>query len=98
MLPLKSTLELNVTDEASASSGLGKVIDQYLKAYFQDHGDLVPTTGLYALILKEIERPLLTTTLKHVQGNQVKAAQILGIHRNTLRKKIQELGLHTQLT
>lgn len=91
MQPLKSFPKSPSTNEPVP--GLGKVVEHYLETYFQSHGDLFPTTGLYERILKEVERPLLTNTLKRVQGNQVKAAEILGIHRNTLRKKIQELDL-----
>jgi two-component system, NtrC family, nitrogen regulation response regulator GlnG len=75
------------------SFGLAQVVESYLEAYFKDHGDLLPATGLYERILREVEKPLLLETLKLVHGNQVKAAEILGIHRNTLRKKIQELRL-----
>ena len=91
MQTLKKVTPSPVSQETP--SGLGGMIEQYLAAYFRDHGDLVPTTGLYERILREVERPLLKNTLNHVQGNQVKASEILGIHRNTLRKKIQELGL-----
>lgn len=50
-------------------------------------------TGLYHLLLAEFERPLLTVTLEETRGNQVAAARLLGINRNTLRKKISELEI-----
>ena len=49
--------------------------------------------NLYALLLKEIERPLISLTLKETNGNQIQAALILGVNRNTLRKKIKELKI-----
>lgn len=50
-------------------------------------------TGLYHMLLSEFERPLITITLEETRGNQVAAARLLGINRNTLRKKISELGI-----
>ncbi|MGL5784060.1 MAG: helix-turn-helix domain-containing protein [Alphaproteobacteria bacterium] len=73
------------------SFGLAQMVENYLATYFKDHGELLPANGLYERILREIEKPLLLETLKLVQGNQVKASEILGIHRNTLRKKMQNL-------
>jgi two-component system nitrogen regulation response regulator GlnG len=51
------------------------------------------TGDIYNLVLKQIERPLIRFVLEKTRGNQVKGADILGINRNTLRKKIQELGI-----
>lgn len=48
---------------------------------------------LYKLILAEVERPLIEHTLKRTEGNQLKAAKILGINRNTMRSKIKKLGI-----
>jgi two-component system nitrogen regulation response regulator GlnG len=53
----------------------------------------VPPAGLYDRVLHEVERPLISLTLAATRGNQVRAAEILGLNRNTLRKKIQDLGL-----
>ncbi|MBC7768394.1 MAG: sigma 54-interacting transcriptional regulator [Phycisphaerales bacterium] len=55
----------------------------------------LPVTGLYDRILAEVERPLITQALSATRGNQIKAAVVLGINRNTLRKKIQALGIRT---
>jgi two-component system nitrogen regulation response regulator GlnG len=51
--------------------------------------------GLYDRLLAEVERPLIVQTLSATRGNQIRAAAILGINRNTLRKKIQTLGIRT---
>jgi len=48
---------------------------------------------LYQLVLSEVEKPLLDTVLRHTQGNQTRAADLLGINRGTLRKKLKEYGL-----
>ncbi len=55
----------------------------------------LPAQGLYDRFLQEVERPLIVQTLQATRGNQIKAAAVLGINRNTLRKKIQSLGLRT---
>ena len=66
----------------------------HLEQYFAAHsGDRLPPPGLYDRILPLIEKPLIEMTLAATGGNQVKAAQVLGINRNTLRKKIAELGI-----
>jgi two-component system nitrogen regulation response regulator GlnG len=49
--------------------------------------------NLYSLVIERVERPLIELTLKTTRGNQIRAAQILGINRNTLRKKIAELNI-----
>lgn len=64
-------------------------LESYLTALKGDK----PAAGLYDHIIREVEKPLLTIALKITNNNKVKAAQILGINRNTLRKKLQILGL-----
>ena len=53
----------------------------------------MPAAGLYDRVLREVERPLILLTLSATRGNQIKAAQLLGLNRNTLRKKIRELDI-----
>jgi len=55
--------------------------------------DGLESTGLYALVLTEVEKPLFEATLKHAGYNQTKTAQILGISRSTLRKKLEQYDL-----
>lgn len=50
-------------------------------------------TGLFALVMREVEAPLLESVLRHAEGNQTRAAEILGINRGTLRKKLKLYGL-----
>ena len=60
-----------------------------LEAYFRDLRDVEPT-AMYDMILKVVERPLFETVMKHAEGNQSRAAEWLGINRNTLRRKLVE--------
>lgn len=78
---------------AAANESLGESVERHLRAYFEAHGDSLPPSGLHDQILREVERPLITLTLSATRGNQVKAADLLGLNRNTLRKKIRELGI-----
>jgi two-component system nitrogen regulation response regulator GlnG len=64
-----------------------------LREYFAAHNGGLPPTGLYDRVLREVERPLIRLTLGATRGNQLKAAQLLGLNRNTLRKKIRELDI-----
>jgi two-component system nitrogen regulation response regulator GlnG len=75
------------------NAGLSGAVESFLQIYFAAHDGDLPTTGLYERVMQEVERPLLKTTLIAVMGNQKKAAEILGINRNTLRKKLIELGI-----
>jgi two-component system nitrogen regulation response regulator GlnG len=75
---------------------LSEVTTRYLKHYFDLHGDILPPEGLYARIMNEVERPLIEETLKRMKGNQVRVAKILGINRNTLRRRIQDLNISLQ--
>ncbi len=69
-------------------------VEEHLRRYFDQHGDSLPPDGLYNRILKEIELPLLALSLSATRGNQVRTAELLGINRNTLRKKIKDLDIH----
>ena len=75
------------------SKGLAGVVEEFLLNYFEAHEGVLPTPGLYERIVREVERPLLIIMLKQVSCNQKKAAEILGINRNTLRKKLDELQI-----
>jgi two-component system nitrogen regulation response regulator GlnG len=76
------------TDEPLASS-----VERTLNRIFSTHGDDLPPPGLYERLLREVERPLFSMSLAATRGNQIKAAHLLGINRNTLRKKIRELDI-----
>ena len=63
-----------------------------LDTYFNELGD-TETQNLHAMVVAEVEKPLLEVVLKRTGGNQLRAARILGINRNTLRKKLDLYGL-----
>ena len=69
------------------------LVERHLQSYFAVQPDGVPPAGLYDRVLEEIEAPLIRLTLGATRGNQVRAAEILGLNRNTLRKKINDLGI-----
>ena len=75
---------------------LGQAVEQHLKQYFVQFGGGLPPAGLYDRIVAEVERPLLIATLQAVRGNQLRAADLLGINRNTLRKKLSDLGIEAK--
>jgi nitrogen regulation protein NR(I) len=75
------------------ADGLGGSVERHLRAYFGIHGDTLPAAGLFDRVIREIERPLIMLTLEATRGNQIRAAEVLGLNRNTLRKKIRELNI-----
>jgi two-component system nitrogen regulation response regulator GlnG len=72
---------------------LSASVARHLKRYFDLHGGVLPPPGLYARILREVEAPLIEIALDATGGNQAKCADLLGINRNTLRKKITDLDI-----
>ncbi|MFV0384158.1 response regulator [Paracoccus sp. (in: a-proteobacteria)] len=77
----------------AANTRLSDTVEAHLQRYFDLHGDALPPPGLYDRILREIERPLLQVALDATGGNQLRCADLLGINRNTLRKKLTELNI-----
>ena len=72
---------------------LVQAVERHLRAYFASHKDGLPSPGVHDRIIREIERPLIQLTLAATRGNQIRAAHVLGLNRNTLRKKIRELEI-----
>jgi two-component system nitrogen regulation response regulator GlnG len=85
----------NIVEQALPvkEANLSDSFSQHIERYFAAAGHASPVPGLHARILAEIEKPLIIETLYHTAGNQIKAAHILGLNRNTLRKKIKELNI-----
>lgn len=81
------------TNDDGASGGLSHSVEMHLKSYFDAHNNSLPAAGLYDRVLREVERPLIALTLEATNGNQIKASDVLGVNRNTLRKKIRELDI-----
>lgn len=75
------------TEKLSAS------VARHMRRYFDLHGAMLPPPGLYARILREVEAPLIEIALDATGGNQIRCAELLGINRNTLRKKINDLDI-----
>jgi len=71
---------------------LKQVVKDTLRNYFSNIGSEQPV-DFYSILLEEIERPLLEVLINHTHYNQVKMANILGISRGTLRKKLKQYGL-----
>ncbi|MDQ7775503.1 sigma-54-dependent transcriptional regulator [Paracoccus aminovorans] len=76
-----------------ATMRLAQSVEMHLQRYFDLHGDDLPPPGLYDRILREIEKPLLEIALDATGGNQLRCADLLGINRNTLRKKLTDLNI-----
>ena len=102
----KTVVEMEIWPTAIVGEGTGVLsngsvsgdnisasMELHLARYFQAHGNNLPPDGLYDRVLREVERPLIQLCLAATRGNQIKAAQLLGLNRNTLRKKIRELDI-----
>ena len=79
--------------EGPTGEGLAAAVERHIKGYFAAHNGVLPAAGLYDRVLREVERPLILLTLGATRGNQIRAAHLLGLNRNTLRKKIRELDI-----
>jgi len=86
--------ERSRTATPDAAVGLAAAVELHLAQYLGVFGSDLPPDGLYERILTEIERPLLRLALAATRGNQIRAARLLGINRNTLRKKLTQRGIH----
>jgi two-component system nitrogen regulation response regulator GlnG len=101
VLTLQSVEEALRADRAQArpetlvedARGLAKSVEAHLSRYFDTFGDQLPPDGLYDRVLAEVEKPLLLLGLAATRGNQIRTARLLGINRNTLRKKLNERGI-----
>jgi two-component system nitrogen regulation response regulator GlnG len=81
------------TSESNGGDDLASAVDRHLVQYFNAFKDTLPPPGLYHRILREIEGPLIGAALAATRGNQIRAAELLGLNRNTLRKKVRDLDL-----
>ena len=90
---LENQPEMEAPFGKAGTEKLSSDIERHLRRYFDLHGNILPPVGLYNRILKELEIPLIGVSLEATGGNQAKCADLLGINRNTLRKKISELDI-----
>ncbi len=79
-------------ESSSTKETINESVKEALRAYLVDL-DGHKISNLYQMVISEVERPLLETVLRHTRGNQTQAAEILGINRGTLRKKLRLHGL-----
>lgn len=75
-------------------AGLEELVASRLRVLFRSSGDAL-AGNVYEQVIQRVERPLLTLALEHTGGNQLRAAELLGLNRNTLRKKIASLGIYS---
>ena len=75
------------------NQSVGDVIEAYLRRFYKDADSMETERGVYARVIREAEKRLLSVTLDVTNGNKVKASRILGINRNTFLKKLRDLGL-----
>ena len=73
--------------------GFDSAVERAITDLFRSFGGGAPPVGLYHRVLHDLEAPLIAATLSMTRGNQIKAAEILGLNRNTLRKRIRDLNL-----
>ena len=82
---------------ASAGAGgpetLARAVERHIRAFLAAHDDGMGPSDIYERVIAEVERPLIRMTLAATKGNQIKAAAMLGLNRNTLRKKIRDLEI-----
>ncbi|MCW2283944.1 two-component system nitrogen regulation response regulator GlnG [Rhodoblastus acidophilus] len=83
---------------AHSDESLAMSVERHLTELFKAHGDNLPPPGLYHRILREVEYPLISIALAATRGNQIKAAELLGLNRNTLRKKVRDLDVRLMRT
>jgi two-component system nitrogen regulation response regulator GlnG len=81
------------TTGAGDEDGLSAAVERHLADYFGTFKGALPPPGLYHRVLREIEGPLIGAALAATRGNQIRAAELLGVNRNTLRKKVRDLHL-----
>jgi len=80
-------------DVPDDDGSLSAAVERHLIAHFREHGTNLPPPGLYDRVLHEVEKPLISIALAATRGNQIRAAHLLGLNRNTLRKKVRDLGV-----
>jgi len=90
---LTSASRVSFPESTEQSGDISESMERFLADYFMGFGQELPPPGLYPRVLRKIEFPLITAALAATRGNQIRAADLLGLNRNTLRKKIRDLGI-----
>jgi len=95
---LSASASSSATALRDGDESLSMAVERHLAELFKAHGENLPPPGLYHRILREIEYPLISIALAATRGNQIKAAELLGLNRNTLRKKVRDLDVRLMRT
>ena len=90
---VEAELSADVPETSVPADSLSLSVETHIRRYFDALNGDMPPPGLYGRVLREVEEPLIVATLAITRGNQLRAADILGLNRNTLRKKIKELDI-----
>jgi two-component system nitrogen regulation response regulator GlnG len=77
----------------SEPKDFSELVERYLAQYFAGFGKELPPPGLYDRVIRQVEHPLLSAALTATRGNQIRAAELLGLNRNTLRSRIKALDI-----
>jgi len=93
-IPTENTTDNEIAQPQAteSTSGIQECVQESMETYFSNL-DGQGTNELYKMVISEVEQPLLRVVLKHTRGNQTRAAEILGINRGTLRKKLKMYDL-----
>jgi two-component system nitrogen regulation response regulator GlnG len=84
---------VTLVEAAGVGEPLARAVERHIKQFLAAHRDGLAPSDIYDRVLAEVERPLIQMTLVATRGNQIKAAAMLGLNRNTLRKKIRDLEI-----
>jgi len=82
-----------MSDVLINENDMARHVRRAIKEYFRDLDGEDPCCGMFNMVMNCVEKPLIEIVLEHVGGNQTRAADMLGINRNTLRKKMLEHGI-----
>ncbi len=89
----ESGAEAATTAQSGAPEPLAAAVERHIRQFLSANRDGMPMRDIYDQVIAEVERPLIQMTLSATRGNQIKAAAMLGLNRNTLRKKIRDLDI-----
>ena len=90
---LANSSPVGISQATEENKNLSELVESHLAKYFAGFGPELPPKGLYERVIRDVEQPLLTAALTATRGNQIRAAELLGLNRNTLRSRIKQLDI-----